>query len=106
MEHTSDFQGAKLNASAEMKSLLTDVRELMARISDVKDVEVQRLLGKVRGAMDAAKETFADGAESVRRKAKVVAAGADDYVHESPWQAVGIAALVGALVAVLVTRRS
>jgi len=30
----------------------------------------------------------------------------DDFVHDSPWQAVGIAALVGALVGILVTRRS
>jgi len=32
--------------------------------------------------------------------------GADDYVRESPWVAVGVAALIGALVGILVARRS
>ena len=35
-----------------------------------------------------------------------VADTADDYVRESPWQAIGIAALVGAVVGILATRRS
>ena len=37
---------------------------------------------------------------------KQVASSADDYVRESPWQAIGIAALVGAVVGILATRRS
>ena len=32
--------------------------------------------------------------------------GADDYVRESPWVAVGFAAAVGAVVGILVARRS
>ena len=54
----------------------------------------------------AAKESLAEGAETVRRQAQNVWSGADDYVRESPWIAIGLAALVGAVAGILVARRS
>jgi ElaB/YqjD/DUF883 family membrane-anchored ribosome-binding protein len=56
--------------------------------------------------VDATKQSLSEGADSVRRTAQDVASTADEYVRESPWQAIGIAALVGAVVGILATRRS
>lgn len=99
----SDIKGA---ASGEIKNLISDVEDLMARIADLKDADVVRVRGKVQRAVDATKQSLSDGAESIRRQAQNVAGTADDYVRESPWQAIGIAALVGAVVGILATRRS
>jgi ElaB/YqjD/DUF883 family membrane-anchored ribosome-binding protein len=38
-------------------------------------------------------------------KAKVAAKATDDYVHENPWKSIGIAAGVGFLLGMLVSRR-
>ena len=96
----------KSAASAEIKSLIADVEDLVARIADLKDADVARVRNKVLRAVDVAKASLADSADTVRRQAQRVATTADDYVHDSPWQAVGIAALVGAVVGILATRRS
>lgn len=96
----------KAVASGEIKSLIADVEDLMARIADVKDADVMRVRNKVQRAVDATKQTLADGADTIRQHAQNVATTADDYVRESPWQAIGIAALVGAVVGILATRRS
>jgi ElaB/YqjD/DUF883 family membrane-anchored ribosome-binding protein len=96
----------KSAASTEIKSLIADVEDLMARIADLKDADVVRVRGKVQRAVEATKESLAEGADSLRKQAQKVASTADDYVHESPWQAIGIAALVGAVVGILATRRS
>jgi ElaB/YqjD/DUF883 family membrane-anchored ribosome-binding protein len=96
----------KSAASGEIKNLISDVEDLMARIADLKDADVVRVRGKVQRAVDATKQSLADSAESIRRRAQDVASTADDYVRESPWQAIGIAALVGAVVGILATRRS
>jgi ElaB/YqjD/DUF883 family membrane-anchored ribosome-binding protein len=96
----------KTAASAEIKNLIADVEDLMARISDLKDADVVRVRGKVLRAVDAAKRSLSDSADGLKRQAQQVASTADDYVRESPWQAVGIAALVGAVVGILATRRS
>ncbi len=96
----------KTAAAGEIKSLIADVEDLMARIADLKDADVVRVRGKVQRAIDATKQSLADGADAIRQRAQHVASTADDYVRDSPWQAVGIAALVGAVVGILATRRS
>jgi ElaB/YqjD/DUF883 family membrane-anchored ribosome-binding protein len=93
-------------ATGEIKSLIADVEDLMARISDLKDADVVRVRGKVQRAVEAAKYSIADTTENLRKHAQKAASTADDYVRDSPWQAVGIAALVGAVVGILATRRS
>jgi ElaB/YqjD/DUF883 family membrane-anchored ribosome-binding protein len=93
-------------ASGEIKNLISDVEDLMARIADLKDADVVRVRSKVQRAVDATKQSLSDSADTIRRQAQNVASTADDYVRESPWQAIGIAALVGAVVGILATRRS
>src|SRR5271156_1063433 len=102
-EGVNDIKAA---ASGEIKSLIADVEDLMARIADLKDADVVRVRSKVQRAVDATKQSLADGADTIRQHAQNVASTADDYVRDSPWQAVGIAALVGAVVGILATRRS
>jgi ElaB/YqjD/DUF883 family membrane-anchored ribosome-binding protein len=102
-EGVDNIKGA---ASAEIKSLIADVEDLVARIADLKDADVARVRNKVLRAVDAAKESLSDRADTLRRQAQDAATSADDFVHDSPWQAVGIAALVGAVVGILATRRS
>jgi ElaB/YqjD/DUF883 family membrane-anchored ribosome-binding protein len=96
----------KAAASGEIRSLIADVEDLMARIADLKDADVTRVRNKVQRAVDSTKQSLADGADTIRQHAQNVASTADDYVRDSPWQAVGIAALVGAVVGILATRRS
>jgi ElaB/YqjD/DUF883 family membrane-anchored ribosome-binding protein len=106
MENFSGFDNMKATASVEIKNLLADVEELVARIADMQDADLERVRDKVQRAVDSAKQSLSEGADSVRRQAQSVADSADDYIRESPWQAVGIAALVGAVVGMLLTRRS
>ena len=61
--------------------------------------------GRVETALASAKANLASGTDSIRRRARQVASSTDGYVRESPWQALGIAALVGAAIGFLVTRR-
>jgi ElaB/YqjD/DUF883 family membrane-anchored ribosome-binding protein len=102
-EGVSDIKTA---ASGEIKNLISDVEDLMARIADLKDADVVRVRGKVQRAVEATKQSLSDSADSLRRRAQTVASTADDYVRDSPWQAIGIAALVGAVAGILATRRS
>jgi len=100
--------GARTRAAAanEIKNLIADVEELVARIADLNDADVVRVRSKVMNAVGAAKESLTESADTLRRQAHKALSGADDYVRESPWAAVGLAALVGAIVGILVARRS
>jgi ElaB/YqjD/DUF883 family membrane-anchored ribosome-binding protein len=107
MESTIDSIREQAGGRAgEIKNLIADVEELVARIADLKDADVVRVRNKVQRAIDATKQSLVEGADALRLHAQKVAGTADDYVRDSPWQAVGIAALVGAVVGILATRRS
>jgi ElaB/YqjD/DUF883 family membrane-anchored ribosome-binding protein len=96
----------KAVAANEIKNLIADVEDLVARIADLNDADVARVRSRVMRAVDSAKDSLAGSADTLRRRAQRAASGADDYVRESPWQAVGLAAVVGAVVGILVARRS
>ncbi|MGA2707287.1 MAG: YqjD family protein [Steroidobacteraceae bacterium] len=99
--------------SSELQRLIADVEELVGRIANLKDADVVRVRGRVEQALASAKQSFAsakqsfvNGTESVRSQVREVASSTDGYVRESPWQALGIAALVGVAVGFLISRRS
>ena len=93
-------------AADEIRNLIADVEDLITRLADLNDSDVASMRSKVMATVESAKETLADGADTLRRQAQRAVSEADDYVHESPWAAVGLAALVGAVVGILVARRS
>jgi ElaB/YqjD/DUF883 family membrane-anchored ribosome-binding protein len=98
---------AKLAPEGELSNFVADVEELVTKLGDVKDAEVARLRTKVRNTLDAAKEGVTNGTQALKERARQVAGSTDDYVRASPWQAVGIAALVGLAVGyVAAARRS
>ena len=93
-------------AAEEIRNLIADVEDLIARLADLNDADVATMRSKVMATVESAKDTLADGAEALRSKRRKRSSGADGYVRESPWAAVGLAALVGAVVGILVARRS
>jgi ElaB/YqjD/DUF883 family membrane-anchored ribosome-binding protein len=48
---------------------------------------------------------LSEAQDALVEKGKIAAQATDDYVHEKPWHAVGIAAGVGLVVGLLIGRR-
>jgi ElaB/YqjD/DUF883 family membrane-anchored ribosome-binding protein len=101
----SGARNVQSSASSELKNLIADVEDLVGRVGNLKDADVSRVRSKVEHALAAAKESLASGTETARRQARKVAGSADQYVRESPWQAIGIAALAGVAIGYLLSRR-
>jgi ElaB/YqjD/DUF883 family membrane-anchored ribosome-binding protein len=87
--------------SNDMGALAEDARALMAATADVAGEKV----GEARKRLAAALERGREIAGNVRDKAVAGAKAADEAVHEHPYQAIGIALGVGALIGFLVARR-
>ena len=60
---------------------------------------------KFRGQLATAKERAADYTAAARAKGREAAVMADDYVHDNPWAAIGVAAGVGFVLGALLSRR-
>lgn len=89
----------------ESQELLQDAEQLLAQAAAAGGSEAQALYARVAERLRVAKGQIIHAEEQVVKHAKHAAKVTDNYVHEHPWQAVGIAAAVGVLVGMLISRR-
>ncbi len=87
--------------SSDMGTLAEDARNLMAATADVAGEKVGDARKRLAAALERGKEIYGQ----VREKAVEGAKAADEAVHEHPYQAIGIAFGVGALIGYLAARR-
>ena len=87
--------------SDDMGTLAEDARALLAATADVAGEKVGEARKRLAAALDSAKEI----AGHVREKAVEGVKAADETVREHPYQAIGIAVGVGALIGYLAARR-
>lgn len=90
----SEFQTLVANAESILLSTASDSSE--------KATETRE---RIRDALAQAREQIDRVEEKVLFEAKIAAREADRFVRERPWQAVGIAAAVGLVIGVLVSRK-
>jgi ElaB/YqjD/DUF883 family membrane-anchored ribosome-binding protein len=96
---------ARITASAEVRRLIADVEELMRRIGDVADPEIARLRARVEGALASTRSAIAESAAQVQRQTREAVQAGDRYVHDQPWEAIGIAGVAGLAIGFLLGRR-
>jgi ElaB/YqjD/DUF883 family membrane-anchored ribosome-binding protein len=103
-ETAADFRrrGANVKdyASDELRAFLADVEDLVKKVANVGDADVARLRARVTGAIGDVRQTIGDTADSLRDRARLAVSVTDDYVHDRPWTAIGLAAAVGVIVGV------
>jgi ElaB/YqjD/DUF883 family membrane-anchored ribosome-binding protein len=87
--------------SNDMSQLAEDARALMAATADVAGEKVGEARKRLAAALESGKEIYG----RVREKAVEGARAADEAVHEHPYQAIGIALGVGALIGYLASRQ-
>jgi ElaB/YqjD/DUF883 family membrane-anchored ribosome-binding protein len=92
-------------AANELGALVADVEDLLKKVAHVEDADVAQLRSSLQDRIDSARAALAAGGKRISEGARQAAGATDDYVRGSPWQAVGIAALAGAFVGYLVSRR-
>ena len=97
---------AQKYTNAAISDFLDNVDDLTKAIKDVETPEIARVRAKVKIAMAAAKSAITDGAQQVRGQATRVSKTTDSYVRDNPWQVVGIAAVVGIALGMIMTSRS
>ena len=95
----------KSTTGQEISDLMADVQDLVGRVAHVADPEVVRLRAKVTDALSTAKATLARGSDTLQSSARDALSAGDSYVHDQPWQAIGVAAAAGLVVGYLIARR-
>ena len=89
----------------EFKSLIADAEALIKATQDHPSETIGNLGNKALETISDAKKKISSFESDLADKAKVVAEGADDFVHRNPWEAIGVAAGLGLLIGLFIRRR-
>lgn len=90
---------------ADLKAVLADAEELLRATKDAAGERVSAARARAEATIGKARAKLASIDDMVVERAKDAAKTADDYVHEHPWNAVGMAAAAGLVVGILLARK-
>lgn len=101
-EATMDSQDMRV---AELKAEVADTEELLRETASATGEKMGELRGRLKERLASTKAKLVQAEAAAVAKAKAAARATDDYVHENPWKAVGIAAGAGLVLGLLIGRR-
>jgi ElaB/YqjD/DUF883 family membrane-anchored ribosome-binding protein len=99
----NDVSKAKL--VADLKVVVADAEELLRATASQAGEKVSAARERIQASLGTAKVKLAEAERALLEKTKLAAKATDDYVRDNPWQAVGIAAMAGLVLGILISRR-
>ncbi|MDQ2916531.1 MAG: DUF883 family protein [Casimicrobiaceae bacterium] len=88
----------------DFSAMLTEAEELLRRAGNETGERAKDLRAQVEAKLLAAKLRLQELEGETLDRAKVAARATDDFVHDNPWGAIGVAAAAGFLVGLLINR--
>jgi ElaB/YqjD/DUF883 family membrane-anchored ribosome-binding protein len=92
-------------ARNEIGDFVDEVLELLGGARNWEQEELVQLRKRLHGSAERLKDGAQKGQRELRAAAESAAATADDYAHDNPWQVAAVAAAVGVVLGVLISRR-
>ena len=100
---TTDVNKAKL--VADLKVVVADAEELLRATASQAGEKAAVARERIQASLATAKVKLGEAEQVLLEKTKEAAKVTDDYVRDNPWQAVGIAAVAGLVLGILISRR-
>ena len=89
----------------DFSTMLTEAEDLLRRAGNETGERAKDLRAQVEAKLLAAKLRLQEMEGEAIDRAKAAARVTDDYVHDTPWRAIGAAVAAGFLIGLLVNRR-
>jgi len=90
---------------AAMKSSLEDAENLLREAAAATGDSAVELRERALTTIRRTREAMHDAQDAMYEHGRRAVRATDDYVHDNPWQAIGVAGLTGLLLGVLIARR-
>ena len=89
----------------DLKKAVDDAETILKEVAEKGGEEAEEVQEKVRSILKKAMASFNDAEDAVIERGREVAHKTQEYVHQNPWQTIGIAGVAGLLLGVLISRR-
>ena len=103
MSNGTDISREKL--AADLRVVVADAEELLRATAGQMGEKAIVARERIQESLRVAKDKLARAEDAVIDTTKAAVRATDDYVHDHPWGAVGIAAAVGLVIGMLISRR-
>lgn len=90
---------------ADFKVVVADAETLLKATANQGDKKLAEVRAKAEESLRVVKARMAEAEAALLAKTKEAAKATDAYVHENPWEAIGVAAAVGLVIGLLIGRR-
>jgi len=102
---TPDTAVTKEKLAQDLKIVISDAEELLRATASQASEKATAAREKIQDSLRNAKVKLAEVEDILIDKGKQAARATDEYVHDHPWRAVGIAAAIGLIFGMLISRR-
>ena len=89
----------------DLRLVVSDAEELLRATANQAGEGATAVRARIQENLQVVKKRLISAEESVIERTRQAAKDTDKYVHENPWQSVGISTVVGVLVGILIARR-
>ena len=89
----------------DLRTVVEDAEALLQATAAHTGERVDGIRARAQASLKQAKSRLLEAEDEALEQVRAAAATADEYVRENPWQAVGVAAGVGLLLGLLLSRR-
>ncbi len=90
---------------ADLKVVMADAEELLRLTASHAGEKASAARERIQASLASARLKLTDAERAMVDRTREVAKATDTYVRENPWAAVGIAAAVGVVLGLLISRR-
>jgi ElaB/YqjD/DUF883 family membrane-anchored ribosome-binding protein len=96
---------ASTSRKGELHNFISDVEDLITSMTPLSGADLERAKQRLNQRVQAAKESLTEVSTEITERARESARVTNAYVHDHPWQSVGIGAILGLLVGIAINRR-
>ncbi len=90
---------------SDLQTVIEDAEALLQATASQTGEKIEAVRLRAKASVTQARARLSEIQTKTADQARQAAESTDKYVHENPWQAVGIAAGIGLLLGVLINRR-
>lgn len=103
---SSESKSSSSALSREFHNFISDIEEMVEGASSLTGEELTKARAKLRTRVADAKLSVEKMGTAIGDQARKTASDTDQYVHQQPWQAMGIGAAIGLVLGMILARRA
>ena len=89
----------------DLRLVVTDAEDLLRVTAGQAGEKVAAARARAEESIESAKARIAQAGYAAAEHTREAVKATDDYVHDNPWAAIGVAAAVGVVIGILISRK-